>query len=111
MGNERRVITVRSKTRNSRELDDVPYLNNRLEVQHSVYDAVVYDSEVEREFAEKLDKREDIKLFVKLPDWFKIETSLGTYNPDWAILKDDDKSTMPHRRRYGLASVWWTGSV
>jgi len=28
---------------------------------------------------------------VKLPDWFKIETPLGTYNPDWAILKDDDK--------------------
>ncbi len=67
------------------------YLNNRLEVKHSVYDAVVYDSEIEREFAEKLDKREDIKLFVKLPDWFKIETPLGTYNPDWAILKDDDK--------------------
>lgn len=67
------------------------YLNNRLDVKHSVYDAVVYDSEIEREFAEKLDKREDIKLFVKLPDWFKIETPLGTYNPDWAILKDDDK--------------------
>ena len=25
-----------------------------------------------------------------LPDWFKIETPLGTYNPDWAILKEDD---------------------
>jgi hypothetical protein len=66
------------------------YLNNRLEVNHSVYDAVVYDSEIEREFAEKLDKRQDIKLFVKLPDWFKIGTPLGTYNPDWAILKEDD---------------------
>lgn len=59
-------------------------------MQKSIYDAVVYDSEVEREFAEKLDKRQDIKLFVKLPDWFKIETPLGTYNPDWAILKHDD---------------------
>jgi len=66
------------------------YLNNRLEVNHSVYDAIVYDSEIEREFAEQLDKRNDIKLFVKLPPWFKIETPLGTYNPDWAILKDDD---------------------
>ena len=72
------------------EEEVVSYLNNRLEVKKSVYDAVVYDSEVEREFAEKLDKREDIKLFVKLPDWFKIETPLGTYNPDWAILKDDN---------------------
>jgi type III restriction enzyme len=72
------------------EKEIVSYLNNRLDVQKSVYDAVVYDSEVEREFAEKLDKRTDIKLFVKLPSWFKIETPLGTYNPDWAILKDDD---------------------
>jgi len=72
------------------EKEVVSYLNNRLDVKKSVYDAVVYDSEVEREFAEKLDKREDVKLFVKLPDWFKIETPLGTYNPDWAILKHDD---------------------
>ena len=68
----------------------VSYLNNRLDVQHSVYDAVVYDSEIEREFAAQLDKREDVKLFVKLPDWFKIETPLGTYNSDWAILKHDN---------------------
>jgi type III restriction enzyme len=72
------------------EKEIISYLNNRLEVTNSVYDAVVYDSEIEREFAEKLDKREDIKLFVKLPDWFKIETPLGTYNPDWAILKHDN---------------------
>lgn len=72
------------------EKEIVSYLNNRLEVKKSVYDAVVYDSELEREFAEALDKREDIKLFVKLPDWFKIETPLGTYNPDWAILKHDN---------------------
>jgi len=72
------------------EKEVVSYLNNRLEVKKSVYDAVVYESEIEREFAATLDTREDIKLFVKLPDWFKIETPLGTYNPDWAILKHDD---------------------
>jgi len=72
------------------EEEIVSYLNSRLDVSNSVYDAVVYDSEVEREFAEKLDKREDIKLFVKLPRWFTIDTPIGTYNPDWAILKHDD---------------------
>ncbi len=66
------------------------YLTNRLEVNKSVYDAVVYDSEVERKFAEELDKREDIKLFVKLPAWFKVETPIGEYNPDWAIVKHFD---------------------
>jgi type III restriction enzyme len=68
------------------------YLSNRLEVQHSIYDAIVYDSEVERRFAEELDRTESVKLFVKLPYWFKIETPLGTYNPDWAILKHDQKA-------------------
>ena len=62
-----------------------------LKVNNSVYEYVAYDSEVEREFAKRLDEREDIKLFVKLPDWFKVETPVGTYNPDWAIVKHDDQ--------------------
>ncbi len=66
----------------------VNYLN-AIEVQKSVYEYVVYDSEVEREFAKKLDEREDIKLFVKLPGWFEVDTPVGKYIPDWAILKDD----------------------
>jgi type III restriction enzyme len=61
-------------------------------VHHSIYEYVVYDSEVEREFAQRLDERDDIKLFVKLPGWFEIDTPLGTYNPDWAILKDDGQA-------------------
>ena len=35
--------------------------------------------------------REDIKLFIKLPSWFMIATPLGTYNPDWAIVKQNDE--------------------
>jgi type III restriction enzyme len=63
-----------------------------LQVKKSVYEYVVYDSEVERTFAKRLDEREDIKLFVKLPDWFKVETPVGTYNPDWAIVKREDQT-------------------
>lgn len=63
-----------------------------LPVDKSVYEYVVYDSEIEREFAKRLDEREDIKLFVKLPGWFTIDTPVGTYNPDWAILKHDDQA-------------------
>lgn len=69
----------------------INYLN-ALEVSKSVYEYVVYESEVEREFAKKLDEREDIRLFVKLPEWFKIETPIGQYNPDWAILKHDGQA-------------------
>ena len=69
----------------------INYLN-AIQVQKSVYEYVIYESEVEREFARQLDARTDIKLFVKLPDWFKIETPIGTYNPDWAILKHDGQA-------------------
>ena len=63
-----------------------------LQVEKSVYEYVVYESEVEREFARCLDEREDIRLFVKLPDWFKVDTPVGAYNPDWAILKQDGQA-------------------
>jgi type III restriction enzyme len=63
-----------------------------LPVKKSVYEYVVYDSNVEREFAEKLNEREDIKLFVKLPGWFKVDTPVGEYNPDWAIVKHNDQT-------------------
>lgn len=69
----------------------IDYLNS-LEVKKSVYEHIVYDSEIEKEFAKKLDEREDIKLFVKLPAWFKVETPIGSYNPDWAIIKQDGKA-------------------
>lgn len=57
-----------------------------------MHDYVVYDSEVEREFARGLDAREDIRLFVKLPRKFVVDTPLGQYNPDWAILKQDGQA-------------------
>ncbi|OJW56236.1 MAG: DEAD/DEAH box helicase [Thiobacillus sp. 65-1059] len=67
------------------------YLSNMLEVDKSIYDVVLWESDVEREFAEAMSSREDIRLFVKLPAWFKIETPIGTYNPDWAIVKENDE--------------------
>ncbi|MGH9382055.1 MAG: hypothetical protein ACRD2Z_15785 [Thermoanaerobaculia bacterium] len=63
-----------------------------LQVDKSVYEYVVYDSEVEREFARQLDEREDIRLFVKLPSWFEIDTPVGKYIPDWAVLKHDGQA-------------------
>lgn len=57
----------------------------------TVYDYVVTDSDVEKEFAEALENDEDVKFYIKLPDWFKIPTPLGSYNPDWAIFKNEDE--------------------
>lgn len=60
--------------------------------QKTDFDYVVIDanSAPERQFAELLDGREDIKLFMKLPDKFKIPTPVGPYNPDWAIIKHEE---------------------
>jgi type III restriction enzyme len=72
-----------------------------LEVKKSVYEYVVYDSEIEREFARKLDERGDIKLFVKLPGWFCVDTPVGQYNPDWAIVKNGDETVYLVRETKG----------
>lgn len=57
----------------------------------SLYNYVVYDSAgVERSFAEALDKQEEVLVFAKLPSTFKIDTPLGSYNPDWAYVEEAD---------------------
>lgn len=68
------------------DIDAVP-------VKNSVYDYVIYDSNtVEKPFAVALDNDPDVKLFFKLPSKFKINTPLGSYNPDWAVYMDKDGS-------------------
>jgi type III restriction enzyme len=61
------------------------------DVDKTLYDHVVYDSEVENEFAGELEARDEVEFYIKLPSRFKIETPLGTYNPDWGIVFQNDK--------------------
>jgi type III restriction enzyme len=70
-----------------RFLDQLYHVKNSSKTD---FDYLVFDSGVEREFAEYLDSREDISLFMKLPSKFKIPTPVGDYNPDWAIVKKVD---------------------
>lgn len=67
------------------------YLKNMIATEKSVYEHVVYDSSgVEKTFAEQLEKNEAVKVYAKLPGWFKVPTPLGSYNPDWAVLIEKD---------------------
>ena len=66
------------------------YLKSMLDANKSVHEQVIYQSDTERTFAEDLEKNEAIKVYVKLPGWFKVPTPLGTYNPDWAVLVEKD---------------------
>ncbi|MGQ3678883.1 type III restriction-modification system endonuclease [Tenacibaculum discolor] len=66
------------------------YLKSNLkESKKSPYDYVVYDSAIESKLATDFEKSDNISVYAKLPNWFKIDTPLGTYNPDWAILWKD----------------------
>lgn len=58
---------------------------NSLPVEKNLYNYLVYDSEVEKEFGKDLDKNTDVSVYVKLPKGFYINTPVGHYNPDWAI--------------------------
>ena len=65
---------------------------NMIESSKSVYDYIIYDSDVEAGFAKRFEKNEWVKMYIKLPDWFKIETPLGSYNPDWSVLIEKDNT-------------------
>jgi type III restriction enzyme len=58
-------------------------------VSKSLTEQVVCDSKVEVAFAQFLEQRDDVPLFLKLPHWFKIDTPLGNYNPDWAFVRKE----------------------
>ncbi len=62
------------------------YKDAILPVERSIYDAIVFESDPEKRFAIELGNDERVKLFIKLPDWFKVDTPVGGYNPDWAIV-------------------------
>lgn len=66
------------------------YLRNMLDSTKSVYEQVVYESGTEAKFAEQLEQNTAVKLYAKLPGWFKVPTPLGSYNPDWAVLIDSE---------------------
>lgn len=60
---------------------------NALESQKSLYDLVVVDSAgIEMNFAKDLEKESDVVVCTKLPGGFYINTPVGHYNPDRAIV-------------------------
>ena len=56
-----------------------------------IYDYLVSDSKVEREFASALEASEEVTVYAKLPKGFYITTPVAKYSPDWAIVFDKDK--------------------
>ena len=69
------------------------YLNNNLlesKKDKSPYDYVIYDSDIEKKIAQRLEDSGNVKVYAKLPSWFVVDTPLGTYNPDWVLVWEKD---------------------
>lgn len=66
------------------------YLKNMLAATKGTHEYVVYDSGVEKSFAEDLENNKAVKVYAKLPSWFRVPTPLGFYEPDWAVLIEED---------------------
>lgn len=67
------------------ELTDIK-TKKYIETEKNLFNYLVYDSDVEKKFAEELDSNNDVSVYVKLPKGFYINTPVGKYNPDWAIV-------------------------
>lgn len=52
----------------------------------NIFDHVIYDSEVEKQFAFDAEADDEVVVYAKLPSSFKIDTPIGSYNPDWALV-------------------------
>ena len=60
---------------------------NAMASQKSLYDLVVVDSQgIEMDFAQNLESHNEVAVYTKLPNGFYINTPVGHYNPDWAIV-------------------------
>ena len=86
------------------------YLNNFTfkvsDTDKTIYEEYVpLDSSVENKFAKDCETSEQIKYYFKLPDWFRIPTPIGPYNPDWAVVFEDDKKV------YFVAETKDTGTL
>ena len=62
---------------------------NVFDAKKHLYDKVKVDSKIEKSFAEDLDVHQNVEMYVKLPGGFFINTPVGKYNPDWAIVLNE----------------------
>ena len=62
---------------------------NAIETAKNLYDHLIFDSGVEKDFAAELEVAEEVSIYTKLPRDFYIPTPAGKYNPDWAVVIRD----------------------
>ena len=125
-----KVIEIINSCKRESEVDNIKYINLEesydvgllrdevasykkyvLMVEKSIYDGIIKDSNIEEEFAKALDKDSRIELFIKLPDWYVIETPAGNYNPDWAIVVKKLQNGVTSEKIYFVVETKGTNNI
>ena len=125
-----RVVEIIKEAKRSSEVEGLQYVNLEesydvgllreeiasygkyvLKVQKSIYDGIIKESNFEEEFAKALDKDSRIKLFIKLPDWYAIETPAGNYTPDWAIVVEKVQDSTTQEKIYFVVETKGTNNI
>lgn len=65
------------------------FLINTENDNSAIYDKIICDSENEKLFLKNILTNSKIKLVVKFPPQFTIATPIGSYNPDWGLVKSN----------------------
>lgn len=94
------------------------YGSNLVDAPNSLYDKVLCDRPSEKNFAEEMSKDEQVDVFSKLPDSYYINTPLGRYRPDWAMIyqrkrisgKSEDKIHLVCETKFGYVDISGTMS-
>ena len=73
----------------------------------NIYDHVIYDSNIEKDFAQAAENDDDVLLYAKLPSRFKIDTPIGDYNPDWAVVLNTNEG----EKLYFIAETKGTDNI
>ncbi len=76
--------------------------------EKSVFDRTLWDSDGERKFAQSLENSSNVRVYTKFPRRFRIDTPLGEYIPDWAIVmagEDGDILYLVRETKFGYKNL------
>jgi type III restriction enzyme len=89
--------------------DEFESFKNYLPVRNpdkTLYNEIEFESGTEKEFAHKCDLNPDVEFFFKLPRAFYIETPIGRYSPDWALIfKNESRIYFVAETKFDLHSL------
>jgi len=82
-----------------------------VKVNKSIYEGITKESDIEEKFATSIDFDSRVKLFLKLPEQYAIETPSGNYTPDWAIVVEKNQDGLKKEEIYFVVETKGTDNL